>query len=184
MIYLHIKINHVQIYKLRTFADVFTEQRVVHCVSWRHWGVSARWSSCNDDRVPEPVTSIRCAETSPGTRAWGCAPSCARKSVREGSAETLTRLDLYSGTPAGTEGPWDLARLYLTSQTRARWRLWTAGRRGSVRTWCLWSPFAPRWSDSERGSSCTRDSRSESNWRTLSAVLLWKQRTLLEISRE
>ncbi len=53
-----------------------------------------------------------------------------------------------------------------------------------MRTWCLWSPFAPRWSDSERGSSCTRDSRSESNSQTLSAVLLRKQRTLLEISRE
>ncbi len=106
MIYLLIKIKHGHIYKLRTSADVFTEQRVEHCVSWRHCvGVSARWSSCNGDRVPEPVTSIRCAETSLGTRAWGSAPSCARKSVREGSAETLTRLDLDSGTPAGTEGP-------------------------------------------------------------------------------
>lgn len=119
-IYLHIKIKHVHIYKLRTYADVFTEQRVVHCVSWRHWGVSARWSSCNDDRVPEPVISIHCAETSLDTRAWGSASSCARKSVRVGSAETLSRLGLDSGTPAGTEGPYGLVRWYLTSQTPAQ----------------------------------------------------------------
>lgn len=178
-------ILNVHKYKYRQYLQkkIFTKQHVAPCANWKRWGESGQWSWYNDDQVLVLATNIRCAAVSasietPASNRWlDSVPSCAKKSVRGGSAGTWTQWDSGSGTleksAIGTNSLPCLA-MRPGSWTEGRWRrgIWIAGTPKSLRTCCLWSPFAPQWWGSEPSFSCTRDIRNENSLQTPPEALL------------